>query len=149
MNDLSNERLKEIVETAVSQERVSMARELLAYREAQGKAVAVTGEDEISNMQVTGLYLRAWPTCRQRNEVEGYTIPLYTSPQLPAVPDGWKLLPIEPTPEMLNASWVHHGIYAPSVWRAMLAAAPKLYSDNVTDSASQQFESLSSGSKNE
>jgi len=43
----------------------------------------------------------------------------------PTIPEGWQLVPKEPTPEMLNAaSW-----YAPGVmcrdYRRMLAAAPK------------------------
>ncbi|ARD61578.1 hypothetical protein Y71_17205 [Kosakonia radicincitans DSM 16656] len=40
------------------------------------------------------------------------------------LPDGWKLVPVEPTEEMLNAAWVSHGIYHPSAYRTMLAAAP-------------------------
>lgn len=43
--------------------------------------VAYTEKHEISNMHATGLYLRAWPADRARNAVEGYTIPLYTTPQ--------------------------------------------------------------------
>jgi hypothetical protein len=46
-----------------------------------------------------------------------------------AVPEGWKLVPIEPTEEMLN---VYHGYYRSgkgyldlSIWRDMLAAAPQ------------------------
>lgn len=42
----------------------------------------------------------------------------------PVVPEGWKLVPIEATPDMLNASWAHHGIYHPSAYRTMLAASP-------------------------
>ncbi|EBC7361172.1 TPA: hypothetical protein ACITHQ_001190 [Salmonella enterica subsp. enterica serovar Saintpaul] len=53
-----------------------MAKELLKYREA--KPVAFTEKHEISNMEATGLYIRAWPGDRSRNEIEGYTIPLYT-----------------------------------------------------------------------
>ena len=43
--------------------------------------LAFTEKHEISNMHATGLYLRAWPADRARNSVEGYTIPLYTTPQ--------------------------------------------------------------------
>ena len=46
-----------------------------------GEPVAFTEKHEISNMHATGLYLRAWPADRARNAVEGYTIPLYTTPQ--------------------------------------------------------------------
>lgn len=42
----------------------------------------------------------------------------------PVIPDGWQLVPKEATPEMLNASWVSHGVYHPSAYRTMLAAAP-------------------------
>ncbi|HII3136054.1 TPA: DUF3850 domain-containing protein [Enterobacter asburiae] len=44
----------------------------------------------------------------------------------PVIPDGWMLVPKEPTPEMLNAAWVSHGIYHASAYRTMLAAAPQL-----------------------
>lgn len=43
----------------------------------------------------------------------------------PVIPDGWMLVPKEPTPEMLNAAWVSHGIYHASAYRTMLAAAPQ------------------------
>ena len=43
--------------------------------------LAMTEKHEISNMAATGLYLRAWPTDRARNQVEGYTVKLFT--QLP------------------------------------------------------------------
>lgn len=46
-----------------------------------GEPLAFTEKHEISNMHATGLYLRAWPADRARNAVEGYTIPLYTTPQ--------------------------------------------------------------------
>lgn len=43
----------------------------------------------------------------------------------PIIPDGWVLVPKEPTPDMLNAAWVSHGIYHASAYRTMLAAAPQ------------------------
>ena len=63
--------------------------------------------------------------------VDGRVLPvgtaLYTAPPAPSVPDGWKLVPVEPTPEMmrsganvpLNKAARHNAVY-----RAMLAAAP-------------------------
>lgn len=86
MSSLSNERLKEIVEYhpgcenyATRIEWMAMARELLAYREAQGKAVmwwtgpepTWTGEIESTHAHETG----------------SHQIPLYAAPQLPAIPD--------------------------------------------------------------
>jgi len=42
-----------------------------------------------------------------------------------AVPEGWQLVPVEPTVDMLEAT-CERGNYARNVWEAMLAAAPKL-----------------------
>lgn len=56
-----------------------LARMALAAMDSE--PVAFTEKHEISNMHATGLYLRAWPADRARNAVEGYTIPLYTTPQ--------------------------------------------------------------------
>lgn len=47
-------------------------------------------------------------------------IPLYTS--APTIPEGWQLVPIEPTPEMLEAAGGH--IFE-DTYEAMLSAAPK------------------------
>ena len=55
--------------------------ELQERRKADSEPVAYTEKHEISNMHATGLYLRAWPTDRARNAVEGYTIPLYLHAQ--------------------------------------------------------------------
>lgn len=61
-----------------------------------------------------------------------HVIPLYTQPQSAGVPEGWKLVPEEPTPEMREAFHRAHGRYengygeAPdSHWRAMLRLAPQ------------------------
>ncbi|EER2484132.1 hypothetical protein M3989_002293 [Escherichia coli] len=43
----------------------------------------------------------------------------------PVIPDGWVMVQKEPTPDMLNAAWVSHGIYHASAYRTMLAAAPQ------------------------
>lgn len=61
----------------------------------------------------------------------GFTEPLYTSPQpaQPAIPPGWKLVPLEPTTEMVHE--IEHasrlgGIWtAASIYQAMLYAAPE------------------------
>lgn len=55
--------------------------------------------------------------------IEGIIPPL--SGNSPVIPDGWALVPKEPTSEMLNAAWISHGIYHPSSYRTMLAAAPQ------------------------
>lgn len=43
----------------------------------------------------------------------------------PVIPDGWVMVPVEPTSEMLNSAWVSHGIYHASAYRTMIAAAPQ------------------------
>ena len=52
------------------------------------------------------------------------TTPLYTAPPS-AVPPGWKLVPIEPTPEMWKAGLAHLFRDVDAVWRAMLAEVPE------------------------
>lgn len=48
----------------------------------------------------------------------------------PQIPDGWKLVPVEPTEEMVEAHFIAHAeaetVFAevPALWAAMLAAAP-------------------------
>ena len=47
---------------------------------------------------------------------------VYTAPK---VPEGWKLVPVEPTEEMLNACWdTPYSSYIRK-YKAMLAAAPE------------------------
>lgn len=55
-------------------------------------------------------------------------VSIYTAPPVaaPAVPDGWKLVPVEPTQEMVDACF--EGTSAGGIqkgYRAMLAAAPE------------------------
>ena len=51
-----------------------------------------------------------------------YNTDLYTTPQ-PAIPDGWVLVPAEPTPEMQRA--MQQAEWPDEAYKAMLAAAPK------------------------
>lgn len=48
-------------------------------------------------------------------------------PEPAGVPEGWRLVPVEPTPEMLGAGLRHVDGWAsmPAAYRAMLAAAPQ------------------------
>lgn len=66
--------------------------------EMNSEPVAYTEKHEISNMYATGLYLRAWPADRERNAVEGYTIPLYRHAQ-PA--------PVVPLPDVVSVLLNH------------------------------------------
>ncbi|MGQ3178857.1 MAG: hypothetical protein ACT6SC_14770, partial [Blastomonas fulva] len=42
----------------------------------------------------------------------------------PAVPDGWRLVPVDPTEAMVDAFHCEEGDGAFNKWEAMLAAAP-------------------------
>lgn len=63
----------------------------------------------------------------------GTLSPLFTAPP-PAVPAGWKLVPVEPTPEMLLAFWGNYNRATPpggrtatdprGAYRAMIDSAP-------------------------
>ena len=52
------------------------------------------------------------------------TTPLYTAPP-PAVPQGWKLVPIEPTEAMWKAGLAHLFRDVDAVWRTILAEVPE------------------------
>lgn len=43
----------------------------------------------------------------------------------PVVPDGYVVVPKEPTEEMLQASYREAAVYSPTAYRAMIAAAPQ------------------------
>ena len=70
-----------------------------------------------------------------KKNAELHKYPLYAAPvAVQAVPAGWQLVPVEPTPEMVNAGrttpvpsdieWDEDEDYR-AVYKAMLAAAPK------------------------
>lgn len=74
-------------------------------RDAQ-EPVAFTERHEISNMRATGLYIRAWPADRERNAVEGYTIPLYAAASAAVLPPRREL---EETLSEFDLDWnAHH-----------------------------------------
>lgn len=84
-------------------ERLQAIIDDMALAAMDSEPVAYTEKHEISNMHATGLYLRAWPADRARNAVEGYTIPLYRHAQKPVIPDGYVMVPKEPTQAMCAA----------------------------------------------
>lgn len=54
-------------------------------------------------------------------------LPLYTDTPAASVPDGWKLVPLEPHWSMIDAAIKHHegeAFLPVSLYKAMLAAAP-------------------------
>lgn len=89
---------------------------LAANREAQPVAYAVFADNG---------NIRIWSTDKGITENVGVPVPLYTAPPAPAVPEGWKLVPVEPTEEMLRAAFREASVYSPAAYRAMLGAAPE------------------------
>lgn len=64
--------------------------------------------------------------------IDGRVLPagtaLYLAPPAPSVPDGWKLVPVEPTPEMMRSGMnvpVNKAARHNAVYRAMLKEAPQ------------------------
>ncbi|SAH95505.1 Uncharacterised protein [Enterobacter hormaechei] len=104
-----------------------LARIALASLEAEPVMYAMAGEDlDADATSASKAVVDAW--VEEWNQVgePGYrTVTLYTALPAPVVPNGWVLVPKEPTPAMLNAAWVSHGIYHASAYRTMLAAAPQ------------------------
>ncbi|WP_336818087.1 hypothetical protein [Cedecea sp. MMO-103] len=129
MKNLSNERLKQHIdnplESGLSRSEVMDAlRELLALREAGKEPVGFRWRHESHHHDNAWSYVthRTMPDAFESQQVVQY---LYAAPQLPAVPEGWVMVPTEATSAMLNAAWISHGIHHPSAWRTMIGAAPK------------------------
>ena len=47
------------------------------------------------------------------------------APQPQQIPEGYALVPIEPTPEMLKSGWAENDVPLSVRWKAMLEAAPE------------------------
>lgn len=61
------------------------------------------------------------------NRLKGYEIDnLYTTPPAPAIPDGWRLVPVEPTDAMTDSGWDKLNVSGDMncAYEAMIAAAP-------------------------
>jgi len=87
-------------------------------------AKRITSSDKMVTPRGEVMYPLALSTVKSKDIYALANIALASLQDKPAVPDGWKLVPIEATPDMLNASWAHHGIYHPSAYRTMVAVAP-------------------------
>ncbi len=97
-----------------------MARELLANREAQ--PVAWRHDDG----PFAGIAITRAKSVADSWIAKGWTAtPLYTAPPAPAVPDGWKLVPIDATRAMIDAAQRVEEDGYDAMHKAMLAAAPE------------------------
>lgn len=122
------ERLEFIAENSISRERIIMARALLAVLDA--KPVAFTDDEGLRNVKngtfgemFNGDYI---------DKFDGQWLGVYLTPPAASVPDGWKLVPTQPTQRMIDAhteGMANGG--ATRAYRDMLAAAPAPGGDDV------------------
>lgn len=114
----------------LSEYRPNIVKEQVSFREVKAMALAlltVLGAQENSTIRKRKALL--WLESQQvahpgMNEVR-YAIELITTPPAASVPDGWKMVPLEPTQRMIDAhieGMVSGG--ATRAYRDMLAAAP-------------------------
>lgn len=97
--------------------------------EAQGEPVAFTNTCELESLDFVKPSGELVCAGIWKNQSDGADIPLYLRAQQ-AVPEGWKLVPVELTEDMhaaaVRAILTCHGNddFPPKVFNAMLAAAP-------------------------
>lgn len=121
---LSIGELKDVVANAKTSLEQYLALELIELK-AERVPVAYTGYGSLAAIK-GGHEGYIWGT-----SAEAHPIELYTTPQ-PAhteqvIPDGWRLVPIEPTPGMMVEGTLVSEFEADpaGMYRAMIAAAPK------------------------
>ncbi|HFO0081877.1 TPA: hypothetical protein ACW96C_004424 [Yersinia enterocolitica] len=77
------------------------------------------------------VYIEKLDASKSKDDHGGEIIPVYTTPQLnsPEIPEGWKLVPIEPTRQMMSQGHFSMGGTDRGkfmrIYQAMLAAAPE------------------------
>lgn len=74
-------------------------------------------KDDENSLNTYDRFVEGWNACRT-------TLIKAGSVTATPLPHGWKLVPIEPTEEMLRAAWVNHAIHHPSCYRTMVLEAP-------------------------
>ena len=78
--------------------------------------------------RVTGYYAGYLSIATVDGRVLSAGTALYLAPPAPSVPDGWKLVPVEPTPEMMRSGMnvpINKAARHNAVYRSMLEAAPQ------------------------
>ncbi|ELY4583082.1 hypothetical protein SMZ82_002398 [Cronobacter malonaticus] len=146
MSTISNDRIQQIMTRCVPFhgecaapvsviEVKAMATELLALRKEREKAEPVAwlicGSKTFKDRTAS---TREVAEQAVKDRKDGSCIKsLYNAPPAPFVPDGWKMVPVEPTPDMreafhqANEEWEEGGAkWSPDhQWKAMLSAAPE------------------------
>lgn len=133
-NDLeqfSEEYLKELINSPADELTIALARIALSVKQANPEYHIVRLElnDAWGGETVLNAYESQLDASKCKDDHGGVIIPCYTTPQpahaevnSPEIPDGWKLVPIEPTHEMLDAGGGSFGTY--DVYRDMIAESP-------------------------
>lgn len=79
-------------------------------------------------LEISGNKPLGWVKDAMRESYDACRATMLQAGNSPAIPDGWKLVPVEPTKEMIDAGWLHFmGTKNPSskgTYKAMLAVAP-------------------------
>ncbi|HBA3815031.1 TPA: hypothetical protein J5U00_000180 [Escherichia coli] len=125
MTTITREQQKQIlIDTAnhvISRDNTSPYSENL--RELARIALASLEAEPVAYMTYKGYLLHAAdPRLAEYSE----PTPLYEAPPAPVIPDGWKLVPIEPTPEMINSAISDNETGSVSeIYELMIAAAPQ------------------------
>lgn len=106
--DFSEEYLKELINSSADDLTIALARIALAAKQANPEPVCFIGKQMLNDLiEENRSCGRVWLAAR--DEVDGNDrVPLYTTPQpahtevnSPVIPDGWKLVPVEPTEDMV------------------------------------------------
>lgn len=79
---------------------------------------------------LTAIVENTWPSAEEQMKNWGW-VREDKVPVKVAVPEGYALVPIEPTEEMLNASYRKSGVYSAKAYRAMIDAAYSLEDDVI------------------
>lgn len=135
LDDFTVERLERIAERTsgimpTMREIAALARIALAAKTAEPSHYVVTkeytdayGPDVERSVYVTGL-----DASKHKADHGGDIAALYAAPTLnsPELPDGWRLMPIAPTPEMEQAisDGIYNDLYTTGIYADLLAAAP-------------------------
>lgn len=100
---------------------------------ARRLVAALGAQEPVATLHDDGYFVlrNVSDTLKYKAQFAGWKMNVFAAPVLPSVPEGWQLVPKQPTPEMLEEG--NSGFRSPdskrhtisSCYRAMLAAAPE------------------------
>jgi len=93
------------------------------YLAPPAPAVSPAREAVTDQIPIAGVLDRVSITNNRLDDIAGMADAPYLDTSAPIIPADWKLVPVEPTPEMIrNASYL---TFTPFIYQAMVAAAPE------------------------